>query len=126
LPEIVSREEWLEARLAVHRGEQETRRRDALNAERRRLPMVRIEKDYVFDGPQGPVTLLGLFGDNRQLITQHLTFGPAGDAPLTTGQARPIRSSPSRSSPTPKATRSGLPPTSSDRSKGNYARPITR
>jgi predicted dithiol-disulfide oxidoreductase (DUF899 family) len=54
-PEVVSREQWLEARRRLLAEEkQETRRRDVLNAERRRLPMVRIEKEYVFDGPQGP------------------------------------------------------------------------
>jgi predicted dithiol-disulfide oxidoreductase (DUF899 family) len=76
-PEIVSREQWLAARVRLLAEEkQETRRRDALNAERRRLPMVRIEKDYVFDGPQGPATLAGLFGPARQLIIQHIMFGP--------------------------------------------------
>jgi predicted dithiol-disulfide oxidoreductase (DUF899 family) len=80
-PEVVSREQWLEARLRLLAEEKkETRRRDALNAQRRRLPMVRIEKDYVFDGPQGPVTLADLFGDNRQLIVQHIMFGPDWDA----------------------------------------------
>ena len=63
-PEVVSREQWLEPRLRLLAEEKkETRRRDALNAERRRLPMVRIEKDYVFDGPQGTATLAGPFGD---------------------------------------------------------------
>jgi predicted dithiol-disulfide oxidoreductase (DUF899 family) len=53
LPEIVSREQWLEARVRLLAEEKaETRRRDALNAERRRLPMVRIDKEYVFDGPR--------------------------------------------------------------------------
>jgi predicted dithiol-disulfide oxidoreductase (DUF899 family) len=80
-PEVVSREQWLEARLRLLAEEKkETRRRDALNAERRRLPMVRIEKDYVFDGPHGPATLAGLFGDSRQLIIQHIMFGPDWDA----------------------------------------------
>ena len=61
LPEVVSRDQWLEARVRLLAEEKElTRRRDALNSERRRLPMVRIEKNYVFDGPQGPVTLAKL------------------------------------------------------------------
>jgi predicted dithiol-disulfide oxidoreductase (DUF899 family) len=61
LPEIVSREEWLEARRRLlEREKEETRRIAALNAERRRLPMVRVEKKYVFDGPQGPVALADL------------------------------------------------------------------
>jgi predicted dithiol-disulfide oxidoreductase (DUF899 family) len=81
VPEVVSREQWLEARARLLAEEKEqTRRRDALNAERRRLPMVRIEKEYVFDGPQGPTALAGLFGDWRQLVVQHVMFGPDWDA----------------------------------------------
>jgi predicted dithiol-disulfide oxidoreductase (DUF899 family) len=80
-PEIVTREEWLEARRQfLDREKQATRERDALNAERRRLPMVAIEKEYLFEGPQGRVTLAGLFGDSRQLIVQHVMFGPDWDA----------------------------------------------
>jgi predicted dithiol-disulfide oxidoreductase (DUF899 family) len=80
-PDVVTREEWLEARrrlLALEK--QATRERDALNAERRRLPMVAIEKDYVFDSPDGKVTLAQLFGDSRQLIVQHVMFGSDWDA----------------------------------------------
>jgi predicted dithiol-disulfide oxidoreductase (DUF899 family) len=81
LSEVVSRERWLEARMALLAEEKnDTRRRDALNAERRRLPMVRIEKNYVFDGPQGPAALPALFGDSRQLIIQHIMFGPDSEA----------------------------------------------
>jgi predicted dithiol-disulfide oxidoreductase (DUF899 family) len=77
LPEVVSREQWLKARVQLLAEEKElTRRHDALNAERRRLPMVRIEKEYVFDTPEGTVTLAGLFGDSSQLIVQHVMFGP--------------------------------------------------
>jgi predicted dithiol-disulfide oxidoreductase (DUF899 family) len=84
-PEVVSREQWLEARLRLLAEEkQETRRRDALNAERRRLPMVRIEKEYLFEGPQGPVPLARLFGDSSQLIIHHITFGPDWDAACPT------------------------------------------
>jgi predicted dithiol-disulfide oxidoreductase (DUF899 family) len=80
-PEIVTREEWLEARKQfLVREKQATRERDALNAERRRLPMVAVEKEYVFDGPEGRVTLAGLFGEGRQLIVQHVMFGPDWDA----------------------------------------------
>jgi predicted dithiol-disulfide oxidoreductase (DUF899 family) len=80
-PEIVTREEWLEARKQfLAREKQATRERDALNAERRRLPMVAVEKGYLFDGPEGRVTLAGLFGDSRQLIVQHVMFGPDWDA----------------------------------------------
>jgi predicted dithiol-disulfide oxidoreductase (DUF899 family) len=81
LPEIVSREEWREARITLLAEEKElTRRRDALSARRRRLPMVRIEKEYVFEGPEGKVTLAGLFGDRRQLVVHHAMFGPDWDA----------------------------------------------
>jgi predicted dithiol-disulfide oxidoreductase (DUF899 family) len=80
-PEIVTREQWLEARKQFLAREKEaTRERDALNADRRRLPMVAIEKEYTFDGPEGRVTLAGLFGDSRQLIVQHVMFGPDWDA----------------------------------------------
>jgi predicted dithiol-disulfide oxidoreductase (DUF899 family) len=79
-PEIVTREEWLEARKQfLVREKQATRERDALNADRRRLPMVAIEKEYLFDGPEGRVPLGGLFGDSRQLIVQHVMFGPDWD-----------------------------------------------
>ena len=77
LPEVVPHEQWLEARLRLLAQEKElTRRRDALNAERRRLPMVRVEKEYVFDGSAGKVTLAGLFGECRQLVVHHVMFGP--------------------------------------------------
>ena len=66
LPEIVSREEWLGARKAHLAREKEfTRMRDELTAERRRLPMVRIEKDYRFTGADGEVGLADLF-EGRQ------------------------------------------------------------
>jgi predicted dithiol-disulfide oxidoreductase (DUF899 family) len=81
LPDIVTREQWLEARMDLLAAEkEETRRRDALNAARRRLPMVRIEKEYLLDGPLGWVPLATLFGDRRQLIIQHVMFDPAWDA----------------------------------------------
>ncbi len=81
LPEIVSREEWTEARMRLLALEKEhTARRTALNAERRRLPMVRIDKKYVFDGPDGPVTLADLFGERSQLLVQHVMFEPGWDA----------------------------------------------
>jgi predicted dithiol-disulfide oxidoreductase (DUF899 family) len=81
LPEIVSREEWLQARRRLlEREKEETCRLVALNAERRRLPMVRVEKKYLFDGPEGPVTLADLFGDRSQLIVQHVMFDPGWDA----------------------------------------------
>ena len=70
LPDVTSREQWLDARRRLLAQEKEfTRRRDALNADRRRLPMVRVDQEYVFDGPDGPVTLAGLFGEARQLMS---------------------------------------------------------
>jgi predicted dithiol-disulfide oxidoreductase (DUF899 family) len=69
LPELVSREEWVAARKKFLAEEKEfTRRRDALNADRRRLPMVRIDKDYAFEGPDGAAGLLDLFEGRLQLI----------------------------------------------------------
>ena len=82
LPDVVSREQWLEARRRLLAREKEfTRSHDALNADRRRLPMVKVDKEYVFQGPDGPVTLAELFGDKRQLIVQHVMFGPDWDQP---------------------------------------------
>ena len=69
LPHVVSGDEWLAARQELLAKEKElTRQRDALNAEGRRLPMVRIEKEYVFEGPDGKASLLDLFEGRRQLI----------------------------------------------------------
>jgi len=80
LPAIVSRDEWLAARTALLAKEKElTRARDALNAERRRLPMVRIEKDYAFDTPDGRRSLLELFEGRTQLIVRHFMFNPEWD-----------------------------------------------
>jgi predicted dithiol-disulfide oxidoreductase (DUF899 family) len=75
LPEVVSRDEWLVARKALLVKEKEsTRARDALNAERRRLPMVEIDKDYAFEGPAGRASLLDLFEGRRQLIVDHFMW----------------------------------------------------
>jgi len=82
LPDVVSHQQWLEARRRLLAREKEfTRSHDALNADRRRLPMVKVDKEYVFQGPDGPVTLAELFGDKRQLIVQHVMFGPDWDQP---------------------------------------------
>lgn len=79
-PEVVSREEWLEARTRLLAAEKRhTRERDALNASRRRLPMVKLDKEYTFTGPQGSVTLADLFAGRSQLIVQHVMFGPDWD-----------------------------------------------
>jgi predicted dithiol-disulfide oxidoreductase (DUF899 family) len=95
LPEIVSRAEWLAARQQLLVREKElTRQRDALNADRRRLPMVRIEKDYVFEGPDGKAGLLDLFGDSRQLIVYHAMFDPSWDAACTSCSAGMDESAP--------------------------------
>ena len=80
LPEVVSRSEWLAARKAFLVREKElTRQRDALVADRRRLPMVRVEKEYVFEGPGGTATLLDLFEGRRQLVVGHFMFDPTWD-----------------------------------------------
>ena len=82
LPDVVSRAQWLEARRRLLAEEKEaTRRLDALNADRRRLPMVEVDKEYVFEGPAGQVTLSDLFGNSRQLIIQHVMLGPDWDQP---------------------------------------------
>jgi predicted dithiol-disulfide oxidoreductase (DUF899 family) len=76
-PEIVSEAEWLVARKDLLTREKEfTRQRDALSAARRQLPMVRIDKEYVFEGPKGRETLSDLFESRRQLIVYHFMFGP--------------------------------------------------
>ncbi|MGI8541411.1 MAG: DUF899 domain-containing protein [Rubrobacteraceae bacterium] len=77
LPQIVSRDEWLAARKELlEKEKEETKRRDALRAERSNLPMVKVEKEYVFDGPDGEVSLLDMFEGRRQLIVQHFMFDP--------------------------------------------------
>ena len=77
LPAIVSQEEWEAAREAFLAKEKAaTRARDALNAERRRLPMVEIGKGYELRGKAGPAALLDLFEGRRQLIVYHFMFGP--------------------------------------------------
>jgi len=82
LPDVVSREQWLEARRELLDREKEaTRARDALNADRRRLPMVAVDQEYAFEGPDGPVTLADLFGGKRQLIVQHVMYGPDWEKP---------------------------------------------
>jgi predicted dithiol-disulfide oxidoreductase (DUF899 family) len=80
LPPVVSEAEWNAAREALLVKEKHaTRERDALAAERRRLPRVAIEKDYVFDGPDGKASLLDLFDGRRQLLLYHFMFGPNRD-----------------------------------------------
>jgi predicted dithiol-disulfide oxidoreductase (DUF899 family) len=75
-PRIASREEWLTARKALLTKEKElTRRRDALAAERRALPWVKVEKRYVFRGPEGELTLADLFDGRSQLFVKHFMMG---------------------------------------------------
>lgn len=86
LPKVVSRAEWLEARKELLAQEkQATRARDALNAKRRRLPMVKIEKNYLFEGTKGKVGLLDLFEGRRQLIVYHFMFDPGDPPPGSSG-----------------------------------------
>jgi predicted dithiol-disulfide oxidoreductase (DUF899 family) len=77
---IVSREQWLIERKKLLAHEKElTKHYDLVNAERRRLPMVKLEKDYAFDGPHGKQNLNDLFDGRRQLIVYHFMFDPAWD-----------------------------------------------
>jgi predicted dithiol-disulfide oxidoreductase (DUF899 family) len=74
---VVSQEDWLAARRQLLRKEKEfTRLRDQLSAERRELPWLRVEKEYVFDGPDGKETLPDLFEGRSQLMVYHFMFGP--------------------------------------------------
>ena len=78
LPKIVSREEWHAARTdLLSREKDAVRAKDELNTRRRNLPMVRIEKNYEFDGPDGRVGLVDLFDGSRQLVLQHFMFDPS-------------------------------------------------
>ncbi len=78
--QVVSEDEWLEARKRLLAREKEfTRQRDQLSAERRALPWQRIDKDYSFDGPDGRETLAQLFGDKSQLVVYHFMFAPEWD-----------------------------------------------
>ena len=92
-PPIRSEDEWLTARLELLAQEKElTRQKDRINAARRRLPMVKVSKEYTFDGPEGKVSLLDLFAGKRQLIVHHFMFGPDWKAgcPGCTGHVNAI------------------------------------
>jgi predicted dithiol-disulfide oxidoreductase (DUF899 family) len=79
-PQIASRAEWLAARKALLAKEKAfTRERDALSAARRQMPMVEVEKEYVFEGTAGPATLHDLFRQHRQLMVYHFMFDPSWD-----------------------------------------------
>jgi predicted dithiol-disulfide oxidoreductase (DUF899 family) len=76
-PRIVSREDWLAARKAhLEKEKAFTRLRDNLACERRDLPWMRIDKPYVFEGPEGRLTLADLFGGKSQLLAYHFMLGP--------------------------------------------------
>ena len=76
-PPVVPREEWLAARKDLLLREKElTQARDQLAAQRRQLPWVAVDQEYVFDGPAGPVTLAELFDGRRQLLVYHFMFAP--------------------------------------------------
>src|SRR5215831_2522387 len=77
LPRVVSERQWQAARKKLLAKEKAlTRKHDALAAERRRMPMVKIDKPYVFEGPGGEASLLDLFDGRRQLIIYHFMFAP--------------------------------------------------
>jgi predicted dithiol-disulfide oxidoreductase (DUF899 family) len=77
LPMVVDQATWQKARDAfLVKEKAATKARDALAAERRRLPMVRVEKEYVFEGPSGKQSLLDLFEGRRQLLLYHFMFAP--------------------------------------------------
>src|SRR4051812_3615869 len=77
MPPIVSPQEWTDAReRLLVREKEHTRARDALAAERRRMPRMAVEKDYRFEGPDGPVGLADLFAGRRQLIVYRFFFEP--------------------------------------------------
>lgn len=79
-PPIVTYDEWLAARRELLAREKElTKARDALNASRRRLPMVKLEKDYRFVGPDGEAKFADLFEGRRQLVIYHFMFDPRWD-----------------------------------------------
>jgi predicted dithiol-disulfide oxidoreductase (DUF899 family) len=80
LPDIASPQEWRHRRLALlDREKALTQARDELNADRRRLPMVRVEKEYAFEGPEGAASLFDLFHGRKQLVLQHFMFDPSWD-----------------------------------------------
>jgi predicted dithiol-disulfide oxidoreductase (DUF899 family) len=103
-PPIVSPQQWKAAREALLVEEKTlTRARDALAAKRRRMPWMSVEKDYRFDGPEGPVSFFDLFEGRRQLVVYRafyapdVTTYPPGAAPTRSVPAWAAHSSPTRS-----------------------------
>ena len=108
---VVSREAWIEARKAHLKNEKAlTRMRDMVSAERRELPWVKVEKEYVFDTPAGKKTLAELFGNNSQLIVYHFMWrwdlGPGLQELLVAGRPCRRRQCPSRQSRRHRSSRS--------------------
>ena len=92
-PPIATQEQWLAERKELLQDEKElTRQRDRVNAKRRRMSMVKVDKPYTFDGPDGKVSLLDLFDGKRQLIVHHFMFGPDWEkgCPSCTGHVNAI------------------------------------
>lgn len=78
--DVVTPDQWTAAREELRALEaEEARSREAVNAARRRLPAVRVQKDYVFDGPSGRVDLLAIFEERPQLVIYHFMFKPDWD-----------------------------------------------
>ena len=91
-PPIVSPQEWTSAREAMLVKEKElTRARDALAAERRRMPWMAVEKDYRFEGPNGPASLPELFEGRRQLVVYRAVYAPDVTTYAASGGAYPER-----------------------------------
>jgi predicted dithiol-disulfide oxidoreductase (DUF899 family) len=86
LPKVVSQEQWLKVRAELLAKEKAfTHAKDAIAAERRRMPMAKVEKNYVFDSPQGKVTLLDLFEGRQQLLLYNFMFAPGVEGWPTKG-----------------------------------------
>jgi predicted dithiol-disulfide oxidoreductase (DUF899 family) len=92
LQPVVSAQEWEAARQELLVKEKEhTRARDALAAQRRRMPWLAVEKDYRFEGPDGPASLVDLFAGRRQLIVYRAFYGPEVTTFAAAGDAYPER-----------------------------------
>src|SRR5918996_281153 len=128
VPPIVSPQEWEAARQELLVREKElTRARDALAAERRRMPRMAVERDYRFDGPDGPASLLDLFEGRRQLIVYRFFFEPGVAGWPASGTARSPSSaratgSSARTSSTRAATRRWAAPGATSTSPRSAAR----